>query len=256
VRARAAERESKMPAFDVTLDPTNPVPLYHQVASQLQAAVSEGRLTKGDFLPSEIDLAESWGVSRPTARRAIQILVDAGLLSRKRGVGTQVVSQHVRRPVRLSSLYDDLRSGGRKPTTTILAFERIPADEEVAEALEIAQGEDVLHIERLRRADGIALALMRNWLVLSAVDGMTKQDLERGGLYEHIRTRGVVPKRASQVIGARGARDDEADYFGIDVGAPVLYMQRIMRDHHDRVVELGKHAYNPEHYQMVAELTA
>ncbi|HUG86810.1 MAG TPA: GntR family transcriptional regulator [Euzebya sp.] len=239
-----------MAAFDVTLDPSSPVPLYHQVARQLQAAVEEGRLGKGDFLPSEIELADSWGVSRPTARRAIQDLVEKGLLVRRRGVGTQIVSQQVRRPVRLSSLYDDLVESGRDPKTEVLLCEEIPADEHVADALDLPVGEAVLHIERLRSADGEPLAVMRNWLLLSAGGGLSADDLRTAGLYELLRRRGVRPRTATQVIGAGAARPDEARLLRLNVGAPVLYMRRIMEDDQGRVVELAKHAYDPTTYSM------
>ncbi len=70
----------------VAVDQGSPVPLYHQVSSQLAAAIAAGRLPKGSSLSSEIELAARWGISRPTARRAIQELVDQGLpWSRRRG---------------------------------------------------------------------------------------------------------------------------------------------------------------------------
>src|SRR4051794_4922300 len=99
--------------FDITLNRLSPVPLYHQLSRQLVAAVESGRLPKGAFLDNELDLAERWQVSRPTVRRAIQDLVDGGMLVRRRGVGTQVVSDQVRRPFKLTSLFDDLAATGR-----------------------------------------------------------------------------------------------------------------------------------------------
>jgi hypothetical protein len=76
----------------------------------------------GTRLENEIVLAEQLGLSRPTMRRAIEYLVDRGLLVRRRGVGTQVVQPKVRGPVELSSLYDDLRAAWREPRTDVLAF--------------------------------------------------------------------------------------------------------------------------------------
>ena len=113
-----------MGELTITLNRISPVPLYHQLSRQLVEAIESGRLPKGSFLDSEIDLAERWQVSRPTVRRAIQDLVDSGLLVRRRGVGTQVVSDQVRRPFKLTSderlrARDDTRSrchtGGRAP---------------------------------------------------------------------------------------------------------------------------------------------
>ena len=89
----------------ISLNRVTPIPLYHQLARQLEAAVQTGVLAKGAFLENELDLADKWQVSRPTVRRAIQDLVDNGLLVRRRGVGTQVVNDQVRRPFKLTSLF-------------------------------------------------------------------------------------------------------------------------------------------------------
>ena len=116
------------------------MPLYFQVAQQIEHAISEGELAPGDRLDNEISLAEQFGLSRPTMRRAIQELVDKGLLVRKRGVGTQVVHGQVTRPVELTSLFDDLTSHHQTPTTVVLANEIVRASDEVAVMLAVAPG--------------------------------------------------------------------------------------------------------------------
>ena len=96
--------------LDVPLDRASPVPLYHQLAMALEAAIHDGRLRPGDRLENELAMTSRLGLARPTARQAIGELVRKGLLVRKRGVGTQVVGAPVRRDMRLSSLHDDLAS--------------------------------------------------------------------------------------------------------------------------------------------------
>ena len=109
------------------MDRTSPVPLYFQVATRLQELIEKGEIGVGARIENEVDLAERLGVSRPTTRRAIQYLVERGMLVRKRGVGTQVVHPKVRRPVELSSLYDDLVTSDRAPRTEVLDLRVIPA---------------------------------------------------------------------------------------------------------------------------------
>ena len=99
--------------LDFALDRSSPVPLYYQLARQLESAIEHGALGPGSLLGNEIDLAGRLGLSRPTVRQAIQSLVEKGLLVRRRGVGTQVVHSQVRRPLELSSLYDDLEAAGQ-----------------------------------------------------------------------------------------------------------------------------------------------
>lgn len=77
--------------LSIELDRSSPVPLYYQVAREIERAIQAGSLVPGDRLDNETELANRLGLSRPTMRRAMQDLVSKGLLVRKRGVGTQVV---------------------------------------------------------------------------------------------------------------------------------------------------------------------
>jgi GntR family transcriptional regulator len=104
----------------IAVDRGSPVPLYYQVAQQLEKAIGDGRLAPGTKLDNEIALAGRLRVSRPTMRRAIQELVDKGLLARRRGLGTQVVHDRLRRELGLTSLYDDLTETGQEPRTRVL----------------------------------------------------------------------------------------------------------------------------------------
>ena len=106
----------------VELDRSSPVPLYYQLAQAIEAAIRDGELSPGDRFENELALAKRLTLSRPTTRRAIQELVDKGLLVRKRGVGTQVVQNPVHRRVELTSLFDDLARAGQEPTTQLLDY--------------------------------------------------------------------------------------------------------------------------------------
>lgn len=237
-----------MTELEITLNRVSPVPLYHQLARQLVAAIESGQLPKGAFLENELDLADRWHVSRPTVRRAIQDLVDAGMLVRRRGVGTQVVSDQVRRPFKLSSLFDDLEAIGRAPVTTVLRLEPVAADDEVAEALAIAIGTVVVHIERRRSVANQPLAIMRNWLLTEVADTIVADDLERRGLYSLLRDRGVRPHSAVQRLGAVAAGPTDAALLELAEGAPLVTMRRVMQDNTGRIVELGDHRYDAAHY--------
>jgi DNA-binding GntR family transcriptional regulator len=234
--------------LSIVVDRSSPVPLYFQLVGQLEAAIADGRLAKGSFLGNEIDLAAQWQVSRPTVRQAMQSLVDGGLLVRRRGVGTQVVSEEVRRPARLTSLFDDLSAQGLAPRTQVLTFDRVAADATVSTALGIGAGVEVVFIERCRLAAGRRLAVMRNWLLAEVAEGIAADDLRTRGLYELFRSRGVRPHQATQQFGARLATPVDAALLGLAVGAPLLTMRRVMQDQTGRAVELGVHAYDAMHY--------
>src|SRR3954463_9620108 len=106
----------------VAVDRSSPVPLYYQVAQALQGAIEAGRLAPGLRLDNEIQLADDLGLSRPTMRRAMEYLVEQGLIIRRRGVGTTIVQPRVGRPRQLTSLYDDLEVAGLQPSTAALSL--------------------------------------------------------------------------------------------------------------------------------------
>ncbi len=202
----------------IQVDRNSPVPLYFQVAQHLEHLIDSGELAAGSRLENEIDLADQLGLSRPTMRRAIQYLVERGLVVRKRGVGTQVVHAKVRRKVELTSLYDDLSKASREPRTEVLSFERKPATGGVALELGVPEGTEIYAFERLRYADAEPLALMRNY-VPAGILPLTGEDLEGHGLYDLLRASGVNLRIAKQAIGARAAFAAEARALG-EPGAP------------------------------------
>ena len=237
----------------VDLDRSSPVPLYFQVAQQIERAISEGDLAPGDRLDNEISLAEQFGLSRPTMRRAIQELVDKGLLVRKRGVGTQVVHGQVTRPVELTSLFDDLTHHHQTPTTEVLINEIVEAPDEVGARLSIAHGSPVLHLRRLRFAHGEALAIMENYLPEDLIP-LGEADLSTRGLYQLMRSRGVNIRVAKQRIGARTGTPEECTLLGERKGSPVLTMERAAHDDSGRPVEWGRHAYRASQYSFEVTL--
>ncbi len=234
-------------SLNLSIDRSSPVPLYHQVVQGIQAAITSGELEPGHKLENEIDLAAGLNLSRPTMRKAMDELVRAGLLVRKRGVGTQVVSSQVRRPLELSSLFDDLTAQGSKPTTDILTFSHIEADEEVCTKLGLAAGAKVYHFTRLRKVSGKPLALMENWVRNDIVD-IDEAGLGKQGLYSILRNGGVNFSLATQRIGATIATDLQARLLETTPGAALVTMERTAVDDTGRLVETGRHVYRADQY--------
>ena len=236
---------TSVPTFDV--DRSSPTPLYFQLAQAMENAITGGDLPAGSRLDNEILLAQRYGLSRPTVRRAVQELVDKGLLVRKRGVGTQVIQPHVRRSMELTSLFEDLNRAGEQPTTTVLSLGRSPASAEIAVELGVKEGEEVLVVRRLRRSRGEPLALMTNHL--PGRFRPTVEDLTEHGLYQYLRLQGVHLRVAHQRIGARVARAEEARLLGEPPRAALLTMSRTAFDDQGAAVEYGSHVYRASRYE-------
>ncbi len=240
-------------ALPLAVDRTSPVPLYHQLSRQLEEAIETGLLAPGSLLGNEIDLASRLGLSRPTVRQAIQSLVDKGLIVRRRGVGTQVVHNQFKRPLELSSLFDDLETAGRRPATHVLHNAVEPASAEAAALLGLAEGAQVHRIERLRLAHDEPVAYLRNELPTGLL-ALETADLEATGLYRLLRGANITLHSARQAIGARAATAEEAARLGEAEGAPVLTMKRTTFDDMGRAVEYGSHLYRAARYSFEFQL--
>src|SRR5919112_823381 len=217
----AAARE-----LDITLERNSPVPLYYQLAQSIENAIQDGELAPGDRLENELSLTTRLGLSRPTARQAIQELVKKGLLVRKRGVGTQVVRSQFRRDEKLSSFNEDLANAGKIPSTVLLDYTVGPLDDEIADVVDSADVLDTefIQIRRLRLADNVPLAILTNYI--PARYEITADDLKQRGLYACLNALGVHLKIAHQQISARLMEPDEAELLDEQPPAACLAVDR------------------------------
>ncbi|SEG69228.1 DNA-binding transcriptional regulator, GntR family [Actinacidiphila yanglinensis] len=242
-------------AKQITIDRSSPVPLYFQFAQQLEKLIETGVLPPGTRLSNEVSMADQFGLSRPTMRHAMQHLVDKGLLSRKRGVGTQVLTNRIRRQVGFTSLYEDLERDRRRPRTEVLSIETVPAHGDVAVALRVEEGTEVVAVERLRYADDEPIALLHNHLPVGTVE-LTEEALAGAGLYQLVRRAGVTLSTAEQTIGARRATAAEARLLDETRGATLLTMVRIAYDASSTPVEYGCHVYRASRYSFEMTVAA
>lgn len=235
------------------LDRSGPIPLYFQIAQKIEKAVLDGTLPAGSRVENEVSLGDRLGLSRPTIRRAIQDLVDKGLLVRRRGIGTQVVHGQVTRGVDLTSLYEDLTRSGKKPSTTMLTYKVVAADAKISEHLGVPTGSEVLYLQRVRSADGVPVSIMENWLPGDFTD-ITEADLNEHGLYQILRGRGVTIRVAKQKIGARKSSTQESEILKLDKNSALLTMDRTAYDNSGRAIEFGHHCYRPDLYSFEVTL--
>jgi GntR family transcriptional regulator len=239
--------------LDITLERNSPVPLYYQLAQSIENAIATGTLAPGDRLENELSLTTRLGLSRPTARQAIQELVKKGLLVRKRGVGTQVVRSKFSRDERLTSLNDDLAKAGKVPGTRLLEFRLVDLTPDLIEAIDADLADtELVMARRLRLADGMPLAILTNYLPRRY--GITAEDLQQRGLYDCLRALGVNLKIAQQRINARLLTDEEAALLEEEVPAACLTAERVAYDDTGAFVEFGRHVYRSAHYSIQSSL--
>lgn len=167
------------------------VALYHQIKQDLRRRVALGELGPGQPLPSEHQLCEFYGVSRPTVRQATQELVNERVLERRRGLGTFVARSTVKQELGgLRGFTEKMRLAGREPGTRVLSRAVVSATEATAGAvseLGLLPVDDVLRVVRLRLADGFPILLETLSVPIGRFPGLENVDLERASFYETLR---------------------------------------------------------------------
>jgi DNA-binding GntR family transcriptional regulator len=248
---KAAEN-AFVPAIELNRDSS--VPLYQQIAAPIERLILNGEIPEGSLIEDEVSMAQRLEVSRPTARHALQQLVSQGLVRRKRGSGTRVAPTRIHRPLGLTSFNDELEHAGFTPSTKVLLYEIVLADDAEMEALECDRDTEIVRMRRIRSIETGPLAIMTNLVPLDVCPSL--KSLSKQGLYAAMKESGVSMMTAHQTVGARNATPDDAEQLGVPVDAPLLTMQRTTYDATGRVVEYGNHLYNASLYSIHLSLFA
>lgn len=207
----------------VRLDGGSHVPLYLQLSSALIAQIGSGELKPGDRIPSERELAAELGVSRITARQAIDMLLRNGLVYREQGRGTFVAEPKMRGLKGFLSFTEDILSRGMQPGTRVLKQELAEADEAEQTRLKLQPGEKVLRLVRLRLANGAPVALQSSVLPARICPGLEHEDLTDKSLFSVLRQKYFVhPAWTEAEVEARSAAAEEAELLRLAPGDPVL----------------------------------
>ncbi|MCT8973671.1 GntR family transcriptional regulator [Microbaculum marinisediminis] len=238
------------------VDPESRVPLYHQIYVVLRNLIYSGQLGAGELVPGEQELAESFGVSRITAKRALNEMAAAGLVVRERGRGTRVVHRPPAPPVTASfeGWLENISLMGIATEARVLEFDYVAANEDVAGALKIATGDLVQRSVRVRSVDDETMSYLVTWLPEDIGRGFEREDLSRYALLTLLERAGIRVASARQTVSATVADPAVAAALGIDPGAPLLEVRRLVLDASDRPVEYIRVLYRPDRYRFEMNL--
>jgi GntR family transcriptional regulator len=235
--------------FDFRADPNAASPLYMQLAQSLAQAIRDGVFHADEALPSERVLAEQLELSRVTARKAIDRLVEQGLIIRKRGSGNYIAPKLEQPLTRLTSFSEELHQRGFVPGSRWLARGFTPAAPDEQLSLELKSGERVARLERLRLADAVVMAYEVSVLPQSVLPDPQKVE---ASLYSHLGDR--APVRALQHIRALNADAKLAGLLEVPLGAAVLFITRVGYLASGQAVELTHSYCRSDYYDFVAEM--
>lgn len=224
-------------------------PHYRQIEQALRERIAT--LAAGQRLPSDAELCTEFGVSRMTARNAMQRLADDGLVRREPGRGSFVAPPPAHRHAnRLMTFTQEMLRAGRVPSSRMLTRDIRPSTRSEAERLGIAPREPVVHLRRLRLADGEPIALETSVLIGACAPAVMAADLTSGSLHEALVRAGFMPTRGTGTIAAAAARAPEARLLQIRTGDPLLVERRVILDGHGRRIEATESVYAAERYAL------
>jgi len=214
------------------------IPLYEDLRKKLLKDYS--RLTYYAPFPSEREICESYGVSRPTVRTALDLMEQDGDIVRLPRKGTFFLGNQPFTDHQLSSaggFFNDVRLQGRETTSRVL-FQNIDhAGEQAAEMLRIAPGDPVFHLERLRYLDGVLFSLANSFLPIRYLEYLKAVDFTRCSLYDVLSSHGVVPYKGLQQLRIRPADEYEAFHLEVEPGTPLSVLSSRMYTRSGELIE-------------------
>lgn len=227
----------------------SPIPLYHQVFSVLRQRILEGDYAEGERLPPEDELGASLGVSRATTRQALAELARAGLVSREQGRGTFVrrSSAPALGQVFSGSLADLMAETRRAGLASVEIERRTQLPPRVVEQLGVDAADGTI-VRRVRTMDGEPFAYTVNYLPDPHGRLVTEAKLRRAGMMTLLQRAGVAIGSATQSVRAESADVRVSESLGVELGAPVLSVERLLSEPGGAPIELVRSWYRGDRY--------
>jgi GntR family transcriptional regulator len=235
-----------------------PEPLWTQAATLLRTRIADGELRPGARLPPERDLCQQLSISRVTLRKALSALVDEGVLRSAHGRGWYVTAPAPPRgdwPNTLESFSETARRMGLAPTSEVLRAAAAPASFDEAEEFQIAPGTPLFRLERVRRLDGVPIAVDESLLPTDVAEGFELVDFTTASLYEIVTDRGFQLAQADTTIEARPATAAVAEHLGVPEATPILQMRQVVRDRAARPLLSSTIRYAGDRYRLRTSFT-
>ncbi len=230
----------------------DPAPLYMQLQKVLRDAIHNRTIVPDAAIPPERDLAEEFGVSRLTVRKAVDGLVSEGLITRRRGAGTFVASRVEKSFSKLSSFSEDMMSRGRLPHSEWIGRSQGAVTPEESLSLSLSPGTQVYRFQRIRFADNQTMALEYSTIPGYCLPGV---DAVETSLYAALEAFGHRPVRALQRLRAVAFTPEQADILQVRPGDPGLFIERRGFLSDGRAAEYTQSWYRGDAYDVVAELS-
>ena len=232
------------------------LPLYHQVEEALREDIGNKRYLPGQTIPTEIELQGLFDVSRETIRKAVANLVLAGLLEKRKGLGTFVA--HPKIVHRLGRLYastEEILARGTTPGTTFIEKKEIVPPETMRREMNLKRGDNVIKIKRLRFADEKPVAVLSSYLPSDLVPDLVQVEFRNNSLYMTLEEiYGFKLDEADEVIEAGSIGKKDAKWLEIPEKTPILAVKRLTYLDSGRIIEKLTALYRSDKFKYMVKL--
>lgn len=232
------------------LDDNSPIPLYYQLENIIKKRIEEGIYKVDERIPSERKLSEELSISRMTISKAINNLVEEGVLHRKRGQGTFVSKNKIEFFPGLMGFTEIMKNKGMKPSSKVISQSVIMPDKHLCEKLRISEKEKVIFTQRLRLADNEIVNLEKSYVPYSLCPKLLEVDLSVESIYKLLTNEGYKPSKVEQEVQAILSNDELSELLQINIDEPILKRKRITYSK-DMPIEYSLNYYRGDVYTMV-----
>lgn len=216
-------------------------PIYLQLREVIRSKIEEGEYLPGMAIPSENDLADTYGINRMTVRSGIDALVSEGILKRVQGKGVYVVGNKVERDLEtLGGFTQTMREKNTKPHTKVLIKALRKAGDKYSLVFGIEPEDDIYYIKRICSADDEPISLEEIFIPKYIVPKLAGIDLGVFSIYEVYDFYGIKVTRAWQTLDLIKLEQKDARMLGIDANLSVMLFECTSYDDKNRVIEFAR----------------
>lgn len=239
---------------DEIVDKNSIIPIYYQLFKYFEKQIRSGRLQPGDALPTEMEIAARYDISRMTVRRAISELTSAGMVYTQKGKGTFVARPRLDSVVfNLNNFFDEIKQKGMNPHAELLEARIIKADEKLAQRLGIEVNTRCLYFRIVITADGEPLAYETKYTIYSKQTPILESQLIDPLLSRLAAAHSdSIPSSSKKVLMVSKATEEEAEVLGVTPGLPVFFMSQTIYDADSKSIAWGKTIYRGDRYKLTS----
>lgn len=232
------------------------IPLYQVIEQDLMQKIKDGEYPEGTIIPKEMELANTYNVSRPTVRQAIQNLVNQGYLQRTKRLGTVVMSPKIDQEFTqiIESFNHEMERKGMSFKTTVVAFKKDVANVTVAKNLGLEVGEEVYKLIRLRYADEKPIVLVTTYIPYTLVTNLNHYDFTNESLYDVLKKEQYPILRIRRTLDVIVSDETTSDLLDVEVGSPLFYFHSLGYSTNQVAIEYSISKYRGDTNTFVFEI--